>query len=577
MSVCVWQDLSISTNVEAKISAKPEGAHCTALDVQWQMGGEAKPYLHIAWSLPLQDIQYEWYPHCGKDRTLRVDWQEPVKSCISTSAPVFCFYNTRGRNRLTVALSDVLTEVDSSLGVHEEDGTLLCSLSIPLIPVQDGYRYQVVLYRNTEDVTFAQALGQVSAWWEKDCGFAPMAVPDAARLPLYSAWYSFHQATVAEEIEKEAARAKALGLNTIIVDDGWQTGDGNRGYGYCGDWQPCSEKIPDMKQHVARVHALGMKYMLWFSVPFVGYHSAHYEQFKTMVMQDLPGLKCAVLDPRYAAVRAYLQKTYVDALNQWDLDGFKLDFIDAFLPSAKAPAPNQDMDYALVEDAVVRLMTDVMQALRSIKPDILIEFRQSYIGPAMRTYGNMFRVGDCPNDPLSNRVGMVDLRLLSGNTAVHSDMLMWHPADSVENAARQILSVLFAVPQISMRLDRISEEHLRMLRFWVDFVTRHQALLAAAMEVESPQHLYPVVRTRLGSEEAVAVYDQHVVRLSDAERTYLFNATAEDAVAVTMPFSRPLHARVYDCMGALCAEYTVTAAAVQWIHIPVSGFACLEV
>ena len=45
------------------------------------------------------------------------------------------------------------------------------------------------------------------------------------------------------------------------------------------------------------------------------------------------------------------------------------------------------MDYALVEEAVCRLLTDVREALTAIKPDILIEFRQNYIGPAIRGFG----------------------------------------------------------------------------------------------------------------------------------------------------------------------------------------------
>ena len=53
----------------------------------------------------------------------------------------------------------------------------------------------------------------------------------------------------------------------------------------------------------------------------------------------------------------------------------------------------------------------------------MIEFRQSYIGPAIRKYGNIFRAGDCPADILSNRIHTIDLRLTSGSTAVHSDML----------------------------------------------------------------------------------------------------------------------------------------------------------
>lgn len=154
------------------------------------------------------------------------------------------------------------------------------------------------------------------------------------------------------------------------------------------------------------------------------------------------------------------------------------------------------MDYGVLEDAVHRLMTDLTRKLHELRPDVLIEFRQNYIGPVMRQYGNMFRVGDCPYSTSYNRVGIVDLRLTSGRTAVHSDMLMWNPEDRVENAACQIENVLFANVQLSARLDRIPEEHLRMMRFWTRLMQDEQHLLQEApLYAEQPQMLYPVVRT----------------------------------------------------------------------------------
>lgn len=568
-------DLTVSVNIDAQIALSQTDPRLTEIRLTWNELTEEHPALELNWSMPLDDIQYEWYPGCRMDRSLHVDWYAPEQSRISSSAPVFCFFNTAGRNRFTMALSDVLTDIASNLGVREEDGTLLCRVRIPLDATGLTHEYKVTLYRDYEDLSLAETLRRVSLWWETGCALTPMPVPQAARLPLYSAWYSFHQATIAPEIEAECARAVKLGLKTIIVDDGWQTSDGHRGYGFCGDWQPTPTKIPDMRAHVAAVHALGMKYILWYSVPFVGEWSEHWAEFKDMLLSYQARSHAGVLDPRYPAVREYLIGVYLKALREWDLDGFKLDFIDSFSPTNQAPAPTDGMDYITVEDAVVRLMTDVMTSLKAVKPDILIEFRQSYIGPAMRTYGNMFRVGDCPADPLSNRVGVVDLRLLSGNTAVHSDMLMWHKDDSVENAARQILSVIFGVPQISVSLGSISDDHSKMLAFWIDFIVRHQALLAAPIEVESPQNLYPVVRSRLGDEEAVAVYDRHVVLLSDAPRAYLFNATPDEFLILRAETPRPLHAEVFNCMGEPVDTVDLPTASLHELMLPVSGFAVI--
>ena len=119
------------------------------------------------------------------------------------------------------------------------------------------------------------------------------------------------------------------------------------------------------------------------------------------------------------------------------------------------------------------LLSGIRTRLCRIKPDLLIEFRQKYIGPAMRAYGNIFRASDCAMDLLENRVRILDLRLLSGGTAVHSDMLIWSPEDTPEVAALQILNVIFATPQISCMLTELPADHRKMLKFWMNFCMRH--------------------------------------------------------------------------------------------------------
>ena len=325
-----------------------------------------------------------------------------------------------------------------------------------------------------------------------------------------------------------------------------------------------------MREHVARIHALGMKYMLWYSVVYVGEYSRHWATFQSMLLRHDTGAHAGILDPRFPQVRAFLVDTYVKALRNWNLDGFKLDFIDSFGVSSDAPPMRDGMDYALVEEAVCRLLTDVREALTAIKPDILIEFRQNYIGPAIRGFGNMFRVTDCPADWLSNRAGMVDLRLLSGDTAVHSYMLMWHPDDSVENAARQLLNVFFAVPQISVRPDRVPETHRTMLRHYLALMEQLQAVRMAPLRAEAPHLLYPLVRARKDETEAIVCYDANqVVHLSDAERTYVFNATGAEKLLL---HSVNASYTAYDCLGAETGKGMLTQPYSE-VCIPAGGYA----
>ena len=574
MEYC-FEDLRVNCASPVWFENKAPGQ--IVIGTRWNEVSQPDHQLVISWMMPIVDIGYQWHPGCKFDRALKADWWSPLHSKISASAPVYSCYSAAGRNRMTLALSDACTLLGIRAGVHEEDGTLNFLVTIPLDQTGVTHDYSVTLYRDYDDVSFAEALRRVTRWWEKDCGMVPMPVPDEARKAMYSFWYSFHQATFAADVERECARAAALGLKSVIVDDGWQTDDGNRGYAYCGDWEPTPVKIPDMKAHVAKVHAMGLKYILWYSVPFVGIHSKHWEQFKDKLL-SLRGSDVGVLDPRYPEVRSYLVNTYVKALMDWDLDGFKLDFIDSFRPDGVLPAPTNEMDYALVEPAVDRLMTDVMKALKAIKPDILIEFRQSYIGPMMRTFGNMFRVADCPDDPISNRVGTIDLRLLSGNTAVHSDMLMWHRDDKPEAAALQLLSVIFAVAQISVQLDTLPDDHRALLTFWLNFMREHRDLLLdTPLEVEAPHNLYPLVRAEKDGKAVIALYDGgHIAKVNNSSREiWLLNATPETEQGISCGEKRFFHVELTDCCGRSAGEYDLTADGLTAISIPVSGMAHL--
>lgn len=80
----------------------------------------------------------------------------------------------------------------------------------------------------------------------------------------------------------------------------------------------------------------------------------------------------------------------------------------------------------------------------TLPPDGLLEYRQPYLGPAIRRYGNMIRAIDCPGEMQKNIVRTAMLRLTSGDTAVHSDMLEWNRTASAEDAAQSILASLFS-------------------------------------------------------------------------------------------------------------------------------------
>ena len=128
-------------------------------------------------------------------------------------------------------------------------------------------------------------------------------IPDSSKLPLFSTWYSDHQRLSKEKIINDCKKAKELGLDLIIIDDGWQTDDTSYGYGFCGDYIPSENKIGKMEELIKSIHDLDMKVMLWYSVSFLGEYSANFEKYKDKTLLYVPKGHYYVLDPRFKEVR----------------------------------------------------------------------------------------------------------------------------------------------------------------------------------------------------------------------------------------------------------------------------------
>jgi alpha-galactosidase len=439
----------------------------------------------------------------------------------------------------------------------------------------DATAYEVTIRLDSRPVPFYEALSGVSAWWAGQPGYQPAPVPDAARLPVYSTWYSFHQNLDVDEVLGELALASDMGYEVVIVDDGWQTLDNQRGYRFTGDWKP--DRIPDMRGFVDAVHDLGMKFMLWYSVPLVGEESQNFQHFRGKYLRHWQSQGAYVLDPRYPEVREFIIGTYLQAVEEWGLDGFKLDFIGMLAADDTTTLTAEDgRDYASVNEASDRLMTDVMARLREVNPEILIEFRQPYIGPLMRKYGNMFRGVDAPGNAWANRAEVTDIRLLGGTTAPHSDMFMWHPDEPVEAAALQFLNVLFAVPQLSVKLTGFPESHRSMIRTWTRYWRENRGvLLEGEFLPKNPGSVYPVLLAYRDGKAIAGVYSEGLVRLPDVgfDAVDLVNAKAGSSVVMELPRRMGgVEVTTFDTQGRVVDTHRRTlGASIHQFRVPPSG------
>ena len=536
------------------------------------------PQFGVFFRVPGAGVQNVWTSNFSKGFNLwpKLWWgggTTKYKSQLASETPIAVGFNSTERSPVAIACSEAFNPLE--FGLYADDRT--CEIvgrceffTAPATPIKE-YEASVMLDRRGGD--FADTVRQCSEWVAAKNGFKTAYAPEAAFDPLYSTWYAYLQDVHAGELENEARLAASMGMKTMILDDGWQKVDSKTFYSATGDWMPVPSRFPDMKAHVAEVHKAGLKYMLWLAVPFMGNEAKNYPKFKKMLLTDGD---TGVLDPRFPEVREYLISTYERVVGEWDFDGVKLDFIDSFVLPKNDPALKDDFagrDYRSLPDAVNRLMKDVLSRLRKIKPDVLVEFRQHYMGPAILQYGNMMRCADCPADPTANRRRICDLRLTSGGIAVHADMLVWSRDETPQGAALPILNALFSTIQYSMVLATVPPSHRDVIRSWLEFSQVHrEALLKGAFRPHHAESGYTWIEGESAAERVMAVYSGDVcVRSGAADKpVYIVNATGGDSVLAEM--SAPARVDFFDVFGKPAGS-TAAAAGLVRLSVPASGYA----
>lgn len=498
-------------------------------------------------------------------------WLTKYTSQLAQNTPIAVGFNSAGVSPVAIACSEAFNFLEYGLYVDDRTCEIVGRCEFFVQPVAPLKEYEVSVLLDRRGRNWVDTVKSCTEWVESKNSFTPAHVPESAYDPLYSTWYAYLQDVHDKELEKEAKLAAKLGMKTMILDDGWQKEDSKDFYSKAGDWMPVKSRFPDMKAHVAKVHEAGLKYMLWLAVPFMGNEAQNYNRFKKMFLSD------SVLDPRFPEVREYLLKTYERAVGEWGFDGLKLDFIDCFALPAQDPAIKDNYagrDYRSLPQAVDRLMKDVLQRLKKINPDVMIEFRQRYMGPAIRQYGNMIRAADTPADPYLNRRRICSLRLTSGKTAVHSDMLVWSKDETPQGAALPILNVLFSTIQYSMILQRVTPEHREVIQHWIKFSQEHRnALLKGDFTPHHPENGFSWVEGEDRKERIIACYAENAcVKTGKPDKSvYLVNATGTSAMLVDFA-AKPSKIEAFDVFGKSAGTLEAGEGLVR-LPVPSSGYA----
>lgn len=500
----------------------------------------------VRFEMPAVDIYSSWSPGLyGNPASIRskgiAEWHYSYQSMLCYYFPVAMLVNRADINRLSVTCSEQVLPVEVHCGAYEEQHAVVSAFGFHL----SGTRREVEFRLDLREISFVEAMKEHTFWLDS---FFKDLYPrlESAEQPVYSTWYSFHQNISDRKIENEALFFKEIGFSNLIVDDGWQTEDDRRGYAFCGDWNPACSRFDSFTHHIQKLQEAGLNYFLWLSVPFVGPQSAQWENMKDHLLYFDQENNAGVVDIRSKTVQNFLISKYCELVSEYGLNGLKLDFLDQFIL--------KDADFwvqAEIQLAVESFLIRLKEALLKIEPALLIEFRQRYIGPAMKRFASLFRAHDCPMDPVMNRVHTIDLRLTSAPSIVHSDMIIWNPEESVETAALNLINVLFSVPQISICHKQYPASHLKMIQFWMNYWLENRDLLLGNSFNASRADLQYSYACVSGLDKTIAViYEPLPFTLYfDQQEIHIINATLQDFVVVDSQEKNKISCEIVDCCG----------------------------
>jgi hypothetical protein len=163
--------------------------------------------------------------------------------------------------------------------------------------------------------------------------------------------------------------------------------------------------------------------------------------------------------------------------------------------------------------------------------------------------------------------------LLAPDRAVHLDPALWHPDDSEENVAVQLINTICSVPMVSIELDRYPQRHLDLIGYWIGFYQAHRdTIVHGRFMPEIRLGHVPLIRFTSEIERIIGVYDDVAFAPgAGALPLWVLNGSTQPFVEFCADeLIGPHIVRVRDKFGRLVGEQTV-ALPVARLAVEVGG------
>jgi len=241
-----------------------------------------------------------------------------------------------------------------------------------LAPGQDLVTERTLLIAHTGD-HFAP-VQQYGRYMQAEGLVAPQA-PDSAFEPVWCAWGYGRDFTI-RQIVDTLPKARELGFGWVVMDDGWQTNE--------GDWKLDPHKFPrgdaDMRAFTAAVRAQGMHPRLWIAPLAADPGSDVLHDHADMLLlgkdgafQTVTWWNALTQCPAYQPTVDFYVDLVTKVIGDWGFDGIKFDGQHL---NAVAPCYNPAHKHAHPSDSVEGLATfwrAIHQAAHRANPQAVVE------------------------------------------------------------------------------------------------------------------------------------------------------------------------------------------------------------
>jgi alpha-galactosidase len=228
---------------------------------------------------------------------------------------------------------------------------------------------------------------------------------DSGYQPEWCTW-GYNQNFKPEQILNKLDTLRALGIRSVILDDGWSLNH--------GDWIPDPRKFPagdvDFKELIKKLHENGFKVWLWWVPGYVDSISSVAALHPDWLIMNENGSvhPSYGLCPAYAPVQDHFKKLVRKFAEEYMLDGFKLDFgeINSAPPCYNPKHQHDDAFESYF--STPELFKNICQTARQYNPQMLFEYCACGIPPNIfhLPYANIAVTSDPNISQITNRIKM---------------------------------------------------------------------------------------------------------------------------------------------------------------------------